>query len=379
MSHDEMKVVLLHAYRRSNSGDGLLVDAAAQMVREALPGARIRLISLEPGSFPEYPGGLHPLGGERGSMTVGGLLRSGLLRRPHPLVEEEIRSAALAVAVGGGYMRMGTFSEGLKTVLAHIAQTPQSRIETPYIYLPQSIGPFPSSVPVGIRRLRRAREVFVRDDRSREELQAVGVTSERVPDLAVMRLASEGIVSQQPTAEGTGLIARSLTGRSDSYHPRLRRLVADLKPELLVQSRGAGNDDPAFYSSMGWTGDHRSARDALHGSRKPKVVVSVRLHGALQSILAGVPAVHLSYERKGWGAYEDIGISPYVHNAWTFDPDLVASQVRELAEDATSYWDAISAELPRVEAARNRVIAAIRDTARETFPPASSGASNGER
>src|SRR5690606_35853568 len=154
------------------------------------------------------------------------------------------------------------------------------------------------------QRLRNARIVYVRDDRSQQELRSVGVVAARMPDLAVLSLATSlpaPLLGNGPV----GLVARALDGKDRSYRARMLKLHQLLQPEILVQSRGRGNDDPTFYRSLGWNAEHRSMLDAVSGPAAPAAVVSVRLHGSLQAILAGVPSVHLSYERKGWGAYED--------------------------------------------------------------------------
>ena len=89
-------------------------------------------------------------------------------------------------------------------------------------------------------------------------------------------------------------------------------------------------------------------------------MISVRLHGSLQSILAGVPSIHLSYERKGWGAYQDLGIEQYVHNAYDFDPELVAIQARQLAASSESYWSAIERNVPNIRYKRQSLIDGMR-------------------
>ena len=89
-------------------------------------------------------------------------------------------------------------------------------------------------------------------------------------------------------------------------------------------------------------------------------VVSVRLHGALQAVLAGVPAVHLGYERKSWGAYEDLGLGEYVHDARRFDPASVAAQVRALQADPTPFWSAVAARRPDLVALSDRLTEDLR-------------------
>lgn len=357
-----MRAVILNAYRRSNAGDGLLVDEAAALVREAFPGIEITLVSMEPESFPEHPGGLHPIAGTASEMRTIDLLARLLTGRAHRAVVDAVDAADIAVAVGGGYFRGDHVSAAIKSYLSHVVQAPSRSTRTPHVYLPQSIGPIPpKAVPFGLWRLRRAHTVFVRDDRSFTELGRYGVRSVRMPDLAAISIGTDAPVVREGGGRAA-LVARSLKGREDGYQQRLRSLRESLNPEILVQSSGAGNDDPTFYDRMGWGADHRRLLDALKSEDAPGVVVSVRLHGSLQSILAGVPSIHLSYERKGWGAYEDLGIAPYVHNAWTFDPDTVVSQVRELSADPASYWARIAERRPRLAEARAHIVSTLRDS-----------------
>lgn len=363
-SRPPMRAVILDAYRRSNAGDGLLVDEAIGLVREAFPGISATLVSMEPSSFPEYGPGLHPIAGSHERMRPASLLARLLTARPHPAVAAAIEAADIAVAVGGGYIRADRPSAAAKSFLSHMVQAPTRRTGTPYVYLPQSIGPLPPRVvPFGAPRLARAHTVFVRDDRSYSELAARGIQSVRMPDLAAIAI---GTTPLDPRAakpmSRPGLIARALTGGESGYATRLGELMRLIDPEVLLQSSGAGNDDRAFYRRRGWGEGHRHTVEALESDDHPSVVASVRLHGALQSILAGVPAVHLSYERKGWGAFEDLGIQDYVHNARRFDPGLVAQQIRDLAEDASGYWAAIFDRRPALAVARTRIIETMRSS-----------------
>lgn len=355
-----IKVVLLNAYRRSNAGDGLLVDEAAALAREAFGDVDLTLVSMAPDGFSEYPRGLHPISGAGGAITRTGLIARALTGRAHRDVMRAVAEADVALGVGGGYLRAATISGALKSYLSHVVQVPKTASSTPHVYLPQSIGPLPPAPFRRIaRRLNNAQAVFVRDDRSLAELQAVGVEAKRMPDLAVLSMASSPPVPRQGTGP-VGLVARALSGPDRGYRSRIIKLHDLLQSEVLVQSSGRGNDDPSFYRSLGWNRQHRPLLAALDGADAPSVVVSVRLHGSLQSILAGVPSVHLSYERKGWGAYEDLGLGEFVHHAWTFDPDLVAEQVRRLNADATPFWNSVAASVPRLSAARRLLVEDLR-------------------
>ncbi|OII38156.1 hypothetical protein BIU98_14880 [Curtobacterium sp. MMLR14_010] len=128
---------------------------------------------------------------------------------------------------------------------------------------------------------------------------------------------------------------------------------------LLVQSTGRGNDDPAFYNDLGFDGIFPTLQQQLLSEARPSVVISVRLHGSLQSLRAGVPTIHLSYERKGWGAFEDLGLSEYVHNARNFSAERVAEQALNLRETSAAYWRAVAGREGQLEQSSRLIVERI--------------------
>jgi hypothetical protein len=193
----------------------------------------------------------------------------------------------------------------------------------------------------------------------------------RLPDLAVLRISQNlNVQPSSPLGSGAGygkflLVLRDLDGsisRREKYYGLCRELIGALGVEnviLAIQSVGRGNDDAAFYQRMNFGPSVQPIEDALK-SNPAAVVVSVRLHGALQSIISGFPTVHLSYERKGFGAYEDLGIKDLVHNAFDFDVKLVSTQAIELMRDRTSFWLSIAKNRAALQAARGRLIGLMR-------------------
>jgi polysaccharide pyruvyl transferase WcaK-like protein len=349
-----VRVLLVHAYSRSNAGDGLLVDESSALVREAFPNSTINVVALAPDSFPEYPDALHPLYG-KGSRSAFRLL-CGILGRQHPSVVEARAQADLIVAVGGGYLRSDGVKSFAKTRVAHFTQLPRAHNGTPVVYLPQSIGPFlQGSSPIS--RLRDAYVVHVRDDRSRHFLEQRNIRAERTPDLAT--LSPSLITATLQSGSGYALVARQLSNPAPGYDDRLRRVLNGLNATLMVQSTGRGNNDPEFYRRLGFGDDHPRLVDALSDRSRPQVVLSVRLHGSLQALHAGVPTIHLSYERKGWGAFSDLGLSEYVHSARTFDPEIVIEQAESIAADPKRYWSALQAAQPRLQQSRQGLIASL--------------------
>ena len=373
-----MKVTLIHAYSTTNSGDGLLVTEAVDIVREAHPDAEFTLVAIDPDSFDaaDFAAVIHPLTGRSGSIgSIPTLARGALaftLRRRALGFQQAVTDADLVVAVGGGYLRGKNPVEAMKMVLAHVTQMPVRSDRVPYVYLPQSIGPLNvGTLPIVARRLADASAVVVRDDRSVRELSRLD-NVRRAPDMALLGLPTEWDPSTTVPAEQggpIGLVARELAttrARTSLYRDRISALAAFDGVELLAQATARGNNDPEFYHSLGLSGPFRTLRDDVHADspRRPDVVISVRLHGSLQTIRSGVPSVHLSYERKGFGAYSDLGIDRFVHNVFDFDPDLVLSQVAELRADPAPYWNAVGEAVAALRRHRADLVAVLREQRR---------------
>ena len=167
----------------------------------------------------------------------------------------------------------------------------------------------------------------------------------------------------RPVSGGDGgpavLVGRELTnGRP--YEERLAALAARLGDVVwAAQAEGIGKkSDLSLYERLGVRSRGRLL-DVLSG--RPGVVVSTRLHGAIQALLAGVPAVHLGYERKSWSAYQDLGVSDYAHDARAFDPEEVAAQARALVADPSDFWKRIERQRPSLVDASERLTAMLQE------------------
>jgi polysaccharide pyruvyl transferase WcaK-like protein len=370
-----MKAVLIHAYSTTNSGDGLLVDEAAALVREAHPGIELSLVALDPASFDPnaFQAVIHPLTGTSESINsiqtlIRGAIAFGSAGRSLSALERVLAEADLVVAVGGGYLRTKNPLEALKMLLTHAIQLPRKPSRIPFIYLPQSIGPLNfGTKALVLSRLRNVSAVVVRDDRSLTELKKLGNVV-RAPDMALLGLPSEWDPASVVAAHDrgpVGIVARELsssTSRTKLYRERIVELHGHAQTELLAQATARGNDDPTFYRSLGFSGPFRTLRESVSGAvgLRPSAVISVRLHGSIQTIRSGVPSVHLSYERKGWGAYEDLGLSRFVHNAFDFDPDVVWAQVEELRLDPSEYWASVARSIGTLAGHRDALVSKLR-------------------
>ena len=370
-----MKAVILHAYSTNNSGDGLLVREAIRLLSQAAPDIDTTVFALDPDSFERSStvSYIHPLTGQGKSPTKLQLLVAALRAMLHgaripSALEALIADADIVIGVGGGYLRASTPVEAIKMLVSHYPQLRSGALNRSTVYLSQSIGPLRlGTAGLLSRRLAKISTVFVRDQRSFDDL-APAVAVQRAPDTATLALAA-GLTTtaEAPKASRSGvvgLVARSVLGpaqRRKKYLGLIKSTRARTSAELLLQSRGRGNNDDAFYASAFGEPASRTVREATTSeARRADVVISVRLHGAIETIRNGVPAVHLSYERKGWGAFEDLGISEYVHNAFDFDVSQVVRQANELAANPDKYWENVDASRDALGAAEKHIVATIK-------------------
>ncbi|WP_299949846.1 polysaccharide pyruvyl transferase family protein [uncultured Ruegeria sp.] len=366
--------LILHTFSRRNSGDGLLVDLTLEALEDAgIAASDCAILALDPESFDD-PVTIHTAPGEPFGRLSPRLAQAGLELIIDTLsagragkVGKLARQANGMIAVGGGYLVADSAVRQSGVLFNHMVQlSTAARAAVPTVYLPQSIGP--AHGPVGAmmrKRLAAVDRLYVRDDTTFSELSDLS-NVRRAGDLAVMKLArkTQNIRPENPIGRPV-LVARALP-RAGKYLARLNQLAEGLEnPIWAVQADVPGpRSDAAFYHRLGQGDDGSFSKILQDGT--PGVVVSVRLHGAIAALLAGWPAIHLSYERKGWGAYEDLGIAEYVHDARNFDPNLVLRQVRQLSEDPAPFWDRIKAASDSLNAQYADMVADLK--ARLTAP-----------
>jgi polysaccharide pyruvyl transferase WcaK-like protein len=79
-------------------------------------------------------------------------------------------------------------------------------------------------------------------------------------------------------------------------------------------------------------------------------------------MISGCPSIHLSYERKGFGAFSDLGVSEYCHGFKKFSPELIVTQAESLKNDSSSYWTAIHNNVGQVLTSRSMMLNKIKET-----------------
>lgn len=360
--------LITHAFSRRNAGDGLLVD----LTYEALSDAGIEreecvLLALDADSFNDMTHVIQAPGEARGRPSlklvrpgaelIGDLSATliGAGQVPGSVARLFDRARGI-ISVGGGYLVADSTTRKLGVLFNHLLQLrAAARSPVSSVYLPQSIGPLEGAVGHWTRSaLQRLDRVYVRDNKSLEECNFPNV--ERCSDLAVLKLARD-LSSIELSDEGGGiiLVGRQLPNAGD-YEGRLLSLHQELpESRWAVQADVSGpRSDRHFYRTLGVADSGTLAQ--LTAARLKETVVSVRLHGAIGALLSGRAAIHLAYERKGWGAYEDLGLQDYVHDARTFDVSAVAEQVRALQSDPGHFWSQVSAAAPALQSRYDKMV-----------------------
>lgn len=333
-------IFILHAYSASNSGDAKLVDLSIENIREILDeDITINIVAIDPKSF-DYL--------KKGYPNIKILSIIDFIFKAFTLKPKKV----LIIGVGGGYLRAGHRSESLKTLVAHGSQIIATKLikNKKVIYFPQSIGPFKGVAGKILKHLvsNNIDVVFCRDDKSFSELKnarsKLNKDTREHPDLVVDRILSSSADERlhNTPIEGNCLVIRELQGKSylRHYYNEIDKLISSQEISCLaVQAEARGNNDRDFYARNYPTFSRINLKD--HLTNQKSLVISVRLHGSLESILAGHPSIHIAYERKGLSAFKHLGLDDFVFHCSDFDSEEVGHKIAEIRSDQTSYWSKI--------------------------------------
>lgn len=320
------EILILHAYSADNLGDGLLVEQSIAWARAVYKGddCRFTICASYPETFdiPEVQFVCsRPTARGYSQEYLRILLKS--------------RSYSAVFAVGGGYLRAGSIVEMLKTALIHGPQLVSAlRAGTRCCYLPQSVGPLRFGTRMVIdRALARVGVVFLRDDRSLALLRRAHTV--RCPDLAIVGSARPELTLRGSAVDPVPILSvRSLKGALPPLVLELAHYLGEF--EGYVQSETGSNRDLSSMQSLNpcrIVGKNELMLPVRGSNRR--VVIAVRLHAALMAVRAGHLVIHLAYERKGFGAFDDLGLRAYVHNVNAFEPARVVAQVEQFMSSAS--------------------------------------------
>jgi polysaccharide pyruvyl transferase WcaK-like protein len=364
---------LIHAYSRTNAGDGLLVDLSLERLSRIGVGSdNVLLVALDPDSFLEPARrmkvgargrGLSPELGPAAGLAFT-LTLSALADRSLGAPARKLAECDALVAVGGGYLRSVDAVSSAGTLLNHVPQLLfAGRAGVPTLYLPQSIGPLRG--PVGravVRCLRRVDTVCVRDRWSEAELGRLQ-NVRRVPDLAVLDLAERwDEIDIVDSAGGVGVVARRV-GHAAGYEDHLRDLSKRLGDRAVWAVQTAGDptkSDAVHYERLGVTAG--GSLMSMLERRELSLVISVRLHGALLALKSGVPAIHLAYDRKGPAAFQDLGLDDWCFDVRSLDSAALNGAVEDMLGDPGPYWDRVAERAPALLASSAELDAMVSRT-----------------
>lgn len=353
------KVVILNCYSSNNSGDGLLVDLAVQSLKEKYGNISVTLVASDPVSFSgKYNATHNEFFNAPGAITFFNILVKLILfifTGNYKASEyNKLKDADLIYSVGGGYLRFGSIKETIKTSVIHLSQMAwvKSNMKVKHCLMPQSIGPF-RWMPVNLLKkfISHCEMIQLRDDRSFSDLSSVGLSVCRSEDLAVGQLKN-GLMNESYSHINNSSVCivvlrdiRRGKQETQEFINKVRSAISQFDEVVFaVQSKVNGNDDSFFYKKHGI---HNSVKlgDALK-LYPEAVVLSVRLHGALESMIKKHKTMHLSYERKGFGAFEDLGLREFVMNVYSIDGSLLKIQMSRLKDmEQFEYFDKIKLAL----------------------------------
>lgn len=343
-------ILILHGYSAENIGDGLLVYEAIEFVREAHPNSKITVLSSYPDSFKSIIG-VQFIRSKPSLFGYNIIYLKKLLG---------ISKYNVIIGVGGGYLRSGGFKESIGTLLTHVPQLfAASFTGKKSIYLPQSIGPLGFFLGFFYKfLLSKVKTVYLRDDRSVKELSLPN--SQRVPDMAILKIANIYNSDSFNTAielekKYPVFSVRKVKGKVPTQFFDLVKRFDTY--DSYIQSSVGGNNDLEVSSLLSPV--KCLSKNELLESNRLRVVVAVRLHAALMSIEKGHFVIHLSYERKGFSAFKDLGLEDFVFNVNSFNIDEVEKRINQLLNDENyrlMYKNRILERLPYLMEYRKSII-----------------------
>ena len=372
-----MKIALLNSVIL-NGGDAGIVYGTVDAIRHCFPDAEIAVyahkaqearnyypeLNVLPMLHDRWPAGHLPSALMRKSYSVRSFF--GLLSGAEKSFYCELREYDLLIYCGGGYVN-NLYSTG---VLFAMMQKTLS-LGIPHMAYAHSIGPFFQQVSrsVASKLLSQFDVVTVRDQASYDLVKQLNPGADNLSftaDAAFAMQPSSALASAEQKAErdrigafkaasgGRPLLfmsvrqwgfpgsddAESLTRR---YQNELRRFVKKVLDESdwcicfisTCQGRGSyGFDDASCAETLvdDFSKDMQRRIHVSHGSFHPRfypelisscadMVITMRMHFMIYSIIAGVPVIPIAYEQKSIELSAQVGIADYCHEVATLNAD----------------------------------------------------------
>lgn len=378
------KVLLTGTASAHNKGDATMQLVVSTELEAALgDDVRVAIASPSPSfDVSAYPDRLVIASVRRSRLFPVSLAAAGLwgalnrvfgVRADAVLFTDELRwteSADLVVDLSGDML---TEDYGFLVGFSHFIPLIMARwLRTPYVICAQSIGPFSRLTPIARWILRRAADITIREDVTRERVAGLGLELETTADVSFLlepdRVGAAEVLEAAGVPGDKRLVGLSvspiLKERYESAHPgeSFAQAIAesvntalegeDVHIVLIPHVTGPAerHDDRIVAREVAPLLDPDHTR--LEGEIPPRVlkgviarcdvVLGARMHANMGALSQGVPVVALSYSHKTQGIMDSFG-----------QGDLVVDGRRPLREE-------LSADIVRVMDERDARAAVIR-------------------
>jgi polysaccharide pyruvyl transferase CsaB len=301
MESRKRRIVISGYFGFGNYGDEAILAGTVGALRRRLPDAEIVVLSCDPGA------------------TAASLDVLASPRWPFAEVRSALRGTDLLISGGGGVLHDSTSRRSLGYYLQVIRDGVKAGAKT--MVFSQGIGPLRRW---GSRRLVRSvldavDAITVRDQASRDLVESLGVAK---PPIRVCADAAFLLPEAQapPGEAGVGGTICACVRRSKGGRAVLAELAAGLsqatealkmRVRLVPFQPGDADVLGVLAGLMSQPADisrHTDFRAALEEIGSAAVVVGMRLHALVFSVIKGIPSVAVSYDPKVKGFADDAGI-----------------------------------------------------------------------
>ncbi|MCR5826421.1 MAG: polysaccharide pyruvyl transferase CsaB [Oscillospiraceae bacterium] len=301
-------------YGFDNIGDESILRAVINGIRARLPDSRLTVLSHDPAATRD----------KYGVEAVDRMSPLDILRA--------VRRCDMLISGGGSLLQDVTSSKSLHYYLA-IIRLARHYGKKVFIYS-QGIGPIdrPANRRATARVLRKVDGIAVRDERSANLLEEIGVPREKVvitadPVLRMPRvdkargaaaLRKAGVPERRGLTVGWAIRERDLNG---SFVSELRRCILWLKEHYQAESVLIPfhyEEDLAVCRAIAAKTDGAAvclqekylSEDMLSVIGNMDVLVGVRLHALIYAAIMGVPMIGISYDPKCTAFLRSVGMEP---------------------------------------------------------------------
>lgn len=415
-----MRIVIVNAFERGNRGDAALLSAMIAQAREAYPESDIGICGFEsPAVHAEFDGARN-LGSMRRYTAEEGIGRINRISRKllvasvaaavavglgRPLargagrllpaeVGAELTALARAdvvISLGGGYLRGGPdFPSDLSVAFLLLPLWISQRLRVPVVSAPQSYGPFPTRFQRWAARTVLSRNTVVssREGISTQMLEELGVPRRIVRQDVDSAFAFSG-GSDRPWRRELGLADGEMmvlmTARQylkpaaqAAYEEALAKTILHilngdertrvvLAPQVTCAFQE--DDDRIVSRRIAQLAAHPrlllvdddtiSHHDIMALYSAADFMVGTRFHSVIFSLLAHVPCIAVSYERKGRGIMRDLGLEKWVIDMADVDAERLIALVDDLMAEP-SYRSQLETAIPAYRSRAQQFVDVLR-------------------